>query len=239
MKYTDSKLLDELAAQYVLGTLRGQARSRFESVMATNSEAKSLVKEWEYRLSPMNESIEPVAPPVELLGSIQRRLGHEADVQQEAKTFWQGLSFWRGWGIASTVFSMALLAVVLVRQPETVYLQPNGDMVAVVNTPQDQPLWMVRCDMKTEKVMVKAWNKNIPKASNGKYKLWLVSENGGKKVLSLGELPMNGEMEMPMPGAMAKWQGNKVMAVTIEPMDSKDTDDMKGEMMFKAPLVAF
>jgi len=46
MNYQHPQLLEELAAQYVLGTLRGRARRRFERYCAHNANALHAVRRW-------------------------------------------------------------------------------------------------------------------------------------------------------------------------------------------------
>ena len=50
MKSPSRELLDRLAAEYVLGTLRGRARRRFERWFVS-PQVGSLVKAWEARLA--------------------------------------------------------------------------------------------------------------------------------------------------------------------------------------------
>jgi anti-sigma-K factor RskA len=49
----DDGLLDELAGEYVLGTLDGEARERFESRLSIDGDAQRAVAQWESRLSPL------------------------------------------------------------------------------------------------------------------------------------------------------------------------------------------
>jgi len=49
MRYEAPDLLDQLAGQYVLGTLRGRARRRFERVIENNPAARAAVQRWEDR----------------------------------------------------------------------------------------------------------------------------------------------------------------------------------------------
>ena len=53
MRYGNPQLRDKLASEYVLGTLRGRARARFESVMRYDPSLRSLVTAWENRLTPL------------------------------------------------------------------------------------------------------------------------------------------------------------------------------------------
>ncbi len=53
MKYRDPALRDKLAAEYVLGTLRGRARARFQRLLRYDPALRRAVDAWEERLLPM------------------------------------------------------------------------------------------------------------------------------------------------------------------------------------------
>src|SRR4029077_2827949 len=53
MNYGDPELIDLLAAEYVLGTLRGRARQRFERVATSNTPVRAGIAFWEERLLPL------------------------------------------------------------------------------------------------------------------------------------------------------------------------------------------
>jgi len=61
---------DGLAAEYALGTLAGAERDQFVEEMAQDPALEKLVAEWEQRLSPLNERIEPMKPPADLWAKI-------------------------------------------------------------------------------------------------------------------------------------------------------------------------
>ena len=56
-------LRERLAAEYVLGTLRGAARRRFEGWMFHDAALRRAVTEWQERLVPMAELTPAVTPP--------------------------------------------------------------------------------------------------------------------------------------------------------------------------------
>src|SRR5712672_1523838 len=68
-------LIDRLAAEYVLGTLRGRARRRFERWRASSELVARSCGAWEQRLAPLAERLRPMRPPPEALRRIQQRLG--------------------------------------------------------------------------------------------------------------------------------------------------------------------
>ena len=67
MEYRNKpQLRDALAAEYVLGTLAGRARRRFEAWLKPDAALRLTVSEWEARLTPMAAVIEEVLPPKRL-----------------------------------------------------------------------------------------------------------------------------------------------------------------------------
>lgn len=63
MNYDHPELIDRLAAQYVLGSLRGAARDRFERLIARRPDIAQRVGLWERRLAPVAYGLAPVAAP--------------------------------------------------------------------------------------------------------------------------------------------------------------------------------
>jgi anti-sigma-K factor RskA len=73
MNYERPELLDRLAAEYVLGTLRGRARRRFEQIHARSQAARSAVGAWQERLAPLAASVPPMAAPARVWTAIDAR----------------------------------------------------------------------------------------------------------------------------------------------------------------------
>ena len=67
MRKLSPALAHALAAEYVLGTLRGRARARFERVLREDARARERVALWERALSPLAALLvdESAAPPRE------------------------------------------------------------------------------------------------------------------------------------------------------------------------------
>lgn len=63
MNYRNPELNKALAAEYVVGTLRGPARRRFERVLESEPSVRAEVYFWELCFSEMTEAVPPVKPP--------------------------------------------------------------------------------------------------------------------------------------------------------------------------------
>lgn len=73
MNYSRPELLDRLASEYVLGTLRGRARRRFEQLLLSLPAARTAVDEWERRLARLAEPVPRVTPPERVWRAIDAR----------------------------------------------------------------------------------------------------------------------------------------------------------------------
>jgi len=70
MNYEHPELIDRLAAHYVLGTLRGPARARFERLIAGSAAVRRQVGLWESRVAPIAYGLPPVPPPAALRAAL-------------------------------------------------------------------------------------------------------------------------------------------------------------------------
>ncbi|MGB3724953.1 MAG: anti-sigma factor, partial [Glaciecola sp.] len=77
MNYNNDTLRNALAAEYVLGTLRGGARRRFKQIIMTNKTVAATVWEWEQYVNGLGESLPPVSPDKRVWELIQTRLGFD------------------------------------------------------------------------------------------------------------------------------------------------------------------
>ncbi|MFM2397889.1 MAG: hypothetical protein RL341_46 [Pseudomonadota bacterium] len=117
MRYTDPALLDHLASAYVLGTLRGRARSRFERLMRDRADLRLLVGQWQNRVHKLAAPIAPVQPSQRVWRNIQQQIkqpakpASTAQAQQPAAS---GLWSWlKGGALIGGGFAAAMLMVLL------------------------------------------------------------------------------------------------------------------------------
>ncbi|HUG24264.1 anti-sigma factor [Piscinibacter sp.] len=113
MDYGRPALADRLASEYVLGTLRGPARRRFDALLPAHPLLRQAVKAWEAELLPLVDAVPAVEPPAGVWARVERQLFNEP---ARAAGWWQRLGLWRGAaGLATT--AALILAVALVMPP--------------------------------------------------------------------------------------------------------------------------
>ncbi len=70
--YRNPSAIEQLAAAYVAGTLRGRARQRFEAVMRRQPALVAAVNDWTERLAPLHRALPAQAPGTELWSRIAK-----------------------------------------------------------------------------------------------------------------------------------------------------------------------
>ncbi len=95
MRYTDPVLLDHLASTYVLGTLQGGARRRFERLRSDRMDVQTRVTQWEMRLGELALSIPTQKPSAKLWPAIAARTQPAKGAQQQLAPL--SPPAWLGW----------------------------------------------------------------------------------------------------------------------------------------------
>ena len=90
--YHHPQAVDQLASSYVLGTLQGRARQRFETVMYQRPEVATAVDAWTQRLVPLLTGLPPLTPSDGLWDTIALR----ADIL-EARAKTATVPWWKRW----------------------------------------------------------------------------------------------------------------------------------------------
>ena len=113
MNYLRAELLDRLASEYVLGTLRAGARRRFERVVAESAAARAAVRDWQERLAPLAQAVAPVAPP----DRVWRRIAERTAPRPSTRT-----TGWHDWirPLAGFGVGALLVGAVLLIAPDRV-----------------------------------------------------------------------------------------------------------------------
>lgn len=230
MRYRDPQLRSLLAGEYVLGTLRGGARRRFEQLIEQDPVLSGEVENWEALLAPLAESIPDRAPPERVWQQIQRRVAGSAD--RPVAGIWNSLRFWRMGGLVATTCALlmaALLAVQLSREPEIRY-------VAVIADSHQRSAWLVSSMPKRGAIEVRTLQ---PQALAGdrSFELWLLPTGGGSP-RSLGLLGSDSDSALPVPlPILESLQKGLGLAVSLEPRGGSPTGRPTGPVLYQGRLV--
>jgi anti-sigma-K factor RskA len=219
------QLLDRLAAEYVLGTLRGGARRRLERWRASSAQLEARCRFWEERLLPLLGGVRPRRPPAHVWRTIQQRL----------QLTTPRASTWRPLTLAASVLVVLALGVLWYWQSTTA-LHPAD--AATISTPGGPVLWQVEVSARhgtLQRLVVQAGASAAPPAGHD-YELWALPKGG--KPVSLGVLPYGkalsehalSEAQRQALGAAAQ------LAVSVEPRGGSPSGQPTGAVVFVVPL---
>ena len=231
--YTNPQLRDALAAEYVLGTLRGQARGRFESLMRYDPPLRRLVAEWEARLTPLSGAAGEIAPPPGVWNALSRRIAGNA----RRPDWWGSLALWRGLAATATVLVLGL-AIVIAAAPRP---QPPMAMVAVMNDDKGQPAlvvsWPPMKDMRDPHVRVKVVQEHPVMEAGTAWEMWMLP--GGKAApVSMGLITTDRDQVMKINPALAQKMGGAWgIAMSVEPAGGSKTGAPTGPVIFRGQCV--
>jgi anti-sigma-K factor RskA len=241
MRYDNPQLIQRLASEYVLGTLTGRARRRFESWMRDSYQVRSAVWYWERQLCPLAEATAEVQPRPRVWEQVLERTGAKASAQAQRdftrERWFERLGLWRGLSLIATAAAV-VLAVLLARAPTQVETPQAQQYVAVVNGPESQPLWLVRADVQQGRLAIRSINAAAPAPANS-YELWILPA-GGAAPRSLGLLPtgtasIDTELPVELRPLLASAQG---LAVSLEPAGGSPTGAPTGPVVYQAAILS-
>lgn len=223
-------LRQKLAAEYVLGTLRGGARRRFETWLSQDAALRTLCAEWQQRLAPMAEFAGAVTPPRRLWSAIERRLALK---KAPAWQFWHNdnLAFWRSLGMVSTALTALLLVVVMTRTAPVA--PPAIAWVATLADDKTQTAMLVTADPAHAEMEIHLAS-HLPVDAARSLHLWAVPKKGHPR--SLG-LITAGRTVLPL-AAGAIGDDVAVLAVSLEPKGgSPDPNGPTGPVTYKGAWI--
>jgi anti-sigma-K factor RskA len=217
-------LREKLAAEYVLGTLRGGARRRFETWLRADALLRATVANWQGRLGTMAELGRPVAPPARVWTGIERRL------QAPATPWWQ---FWKqdaarpwAWLTLAAASVAVALGVMLAGREGTALPQ----QVAALTDAQARTALVVSADAKRGRLEVRV-ARDVQVPDDRTLQLWAIAGNG--KPRSLGILPDNRSAELAL-DQRAIGPDVVLLAISLEPKGgSPDPNGPTGPVLYK------
>ena len=231
MKLAHPELRDRLAAEYVLGTMKGGARRRFRVYVQRDAGLQAEVARWEAHLTPLAEHLPAIEPPARVWSQIEARIAGPAarPTTNTLAGLWRSLSFWRTLGLGAAGLAAAMLVAVInvkpAPEPEpmmmAVLAEDNNDARVYIEQPKSNVL-MVK--------MVKPWKLN----SGIAHELWVVPKDGTPR--SLGVINSATDTHINLAGLDAKLANGALLAVSLEPPGGSPTGSPTGKVVCKGSI---
>ncbi len=221
----------DLAGEYVLGTLSHADRLKVEAALAHDSTLRAAVRAWELRLLPLTSVVEPVAPPAALWQRIERSITPSTAPAQDVGpaaaivTWWNNLSLWRGLA-AGGMAAAAILAVVLAPRLQ---LAPESKLMVVLAAPQSaKPGWVIQTSDASHLRLVPLGVTEVP--ADKSLQFWTKGD-GWKGPVSLGLVEPGKPLEVSM-DKLPNMQPNQLFEITLEPKNGSPIGRPTGPILF-------
>lgn len=227
MNYLQPERLDRLAREYVLGTLTGRARRRFERVLQQAPSARRAVGAWQERFGVLAAGVPAMSPREQVWRGLEERL-FAPKLAPPARAGWfERLFSGRTLGGA---LAGVLLAVGVVRmQPSLVGLQPPvqdqapeglpASYVGLLTDPSGQPTLLASSRRHGRVLTVKVL-RPVQVPAGQVAQLWAFRQGGGAPfpVAVLPPLPAaRGSVTLTLPDTSEKLFSDVVrLAVTVQ-----------------------
>lgn len=248
------ELLDRLAAAYAIGTLRGGARRRFETLARERAPVRAAALVWQSRVASMTE-LEPAVTPSPVVWTRIHNL-IEAEREQAAMAaaraapapppptgWWRSLALWRGAaGAGALATVLAVITTVGLRDRMGAQIdelqaklsaQPQIEYVAVLSDEQASASMLVTFDPKNRKLTLQRVG-GYQEAADKSLQLWALPP--GSKPRSLGVLTP--ERLLQLAAGESDVREVPALAVSLEPKGGVPSETgPTGPVLFKGELI--
>lgn len=220
MNLMRGELPDRLAAEYVLGTLTGGARRRFDALLPAHPALRLAVAGWEKRLLPMALKAEPVQPTQRTWSGIEDKLGWAPPA---ARTSSLRLRFWQAFATFATVAAVVLGTAT--HAPTT-----EAPMIVVLHATKGTETLVAGLSQDRQQLTIQPLQK-VSLTSDQSLELWALKKDGPPASLGLiasDKLTALSKKTLP--------KDTKGLAVSLEPLGGSPTGAPTGPVLFVGDL---
>ncbi len=238
--------LDILAGEYVLGTLEDADRAEAERLMKSDATFQRSVNEWNQRLAPLSEAIEPVSPPssawakleAALVPSVPASAQPLAELASQMVELKRSLAAWRFAAMTAVAASVAL-AVVWMGGLDAPFIQapPEERYVAMLQSDKGEMGFVITMNMHGKQFAIRPVSAQVP--ADKVYELWAIMKDGKKPPMTLGLVGTGAYAMMDAPLEIDREELEKgvQLAVSLEPVGGAPAGQSMGPVMFAGLLV--
>jgi anti-sigma-K factor RskA len=243
MNYLLPERLDRLAREYVLGTLAGPARRRFERLLRRTPAAGLAVGVWQERLAGLASAVPAMQPSESVWRGLQQRLFASSAPAAPAPAgplqwLWGLLS---GRALGGALAGIFLCALVLRLQPGLIGMEPQLDSlpasyVGLLTDSAGKPTVLASSRRHGKQLTVKLL---LPVAipAGSVAQLWALPKDGSA-AFPVGVVPGSGSATLALADKSEKLFFNvSRLAVSIEAAPAKAGDKPSGDFVLSGPCV--
>lgn len=198
---------DELASEYVLGTLSAEARAEVQRRLPNEPELQAAVDAWERRLLELTDLVPAHQPSSQLWQRIERTVGQLTHKPAPEISWWNRLSLWRGLSAAGLAASLLLGSILLTQTT------PKPSFLVVLVAPQDKaPGWVIQASSPREIQLIPLGVVEVP--ADKALEFWTKAD-GWQGPVSLGLVKPGQALSIPL-DKLPPLQPNQLFELTLE-----------------------
>lgn len=246
------ELLDRLAGSYALGTLRGGARRRLETLARQQPAVQRACQHWRGRLAGLTELQPAIEPPPYVWTRIQNQLQVRAQAVSGATPvgasgWWQSLLVWRGLATAGALATVAAVVVGLqvneglrtqtgaqiAELRQQLQTAPQIQYVAVLADEQSAASMLVTFDPRNNTLVLQRVG-GFQEGGDKSLQLWALPPSGAPRSLGvLGQGPL-----VKLTAGEADVREVPTLAISLEPLGGvPGAGGPTGPVLFKGSLI--
>jgi anti-sigma-K factor RskA len=143
--------------------------------------------------------------------------------------------WWQALAASLAIIAIGLTALITLRAPTVEIRAVQPAQVAII-ADETSPLWVINAFPEIQQLQVRALRAITTEADRA-FELWMLP-NGGAPPVSLGLLPADGEITLPLNAAAAQTLATtSTLAVSVEPTGGSPTGAPTGPVVYTAALV--
>ncbi|MFJ7108551.1 anti-sigma factor domain-containing protein [Pseudomonas sp. NPDC098740] len=219
--------LDELASEYVLGTLSAELRTEVQQRLRDEPDLRAAVDAWDRRLLGLTDLAEAHTPSPHLWHRIERSVNNlsqqPSPIAARSSSWWNLLPLWRGLAGAGLAATLLLGALMLTQTT----VKPTYLVVLV--GPQDKaPGWVVQASNSREIQLIPLGVIEVP--ADKALEFWTKAD-GWQGPVSLGLVKPGQTLSIPL-GKLPSLQPNQLFELTLENPNGSPIGKPTGPIQF-------
>ena len=226
MRLARHRQLDALCGEYLLGTMRGRPRRRFERALKQEPLVAARLAYWQRTYAPRPSDAMRIQPDP----ATWRRLESELGLAQYKRPWWRRVGLWRLWATAATAALVVVLGIQVQR-----YEGPRQLVEIARLGSKEQPAAVTASLSKDRQFLELRAARPIEAGPAQSYELWLIPKEGGAP-LSLAVLGrLDARLVVPE-GHRARLRAGATLAISVEPAGGSPTGAPTGPVILSGAI---
>jgi len=221
-RYQKPAVFETLALSYVMGTLHGKARLRFEQLMDKHFYLRAVTQAYQQQVASLNTLLPEEAPPARVWDAISQELKLDAAKRETATSnkqrSWRDFLPWSLAVLSSVAASVMVALVINLNQPAA--------YVATLSSPAAKDkLALATVSRERMQIAVKVPDNALPVNNKDQVAtLWCLHKDKNRPPLRIGTIDTSGEYFMAID--KAAWEDMATVSdivISLEPADATQT----------------